>query len=38
MVWSFALCSDNVKQDPMMYGAQFEEVFLVKGPRAASIE
>ena len=23
MVWSLALCPDNAKQDPVVYGAQF---------------
>ena len=36
MVWSFALCPDNAKQDPVVYGAEFGVVFLAKGPRTAS--
>ena len=38
MVWSLALCPDDTKQNPMVYGAEFSVVFLAKGPRAASIE
>ena len=37
MVWSLALCSDDAKQDPVVYGAEFGIVFLVEGPRTASI-
>ena len=37
MVWSLALCPDDAKQDPVMYGAEFGVVFLSKGPRTASI-
>ena len=38
MVWSFALCPDDTKQDPVVYGAKFSVVFLAKGPRTASIQ
>ena len=37
MVWSLALCPDDVKQGPMVYGAEFGVVFLAEGPRTASI-
>ena len=36
--WSFALCPDDTKQDPVVYGAEFGVVvFLAKGLRSASI-
>ena len=40
MVWSLALCPDNVKQDPVVYCAEFgvTVVFLAKGPRTTSIQ
>ena len=38
MVWSLALCPDDAKQDPMVYGAEFGVVFLAKGPCTASID
>ena len=38
MVWSLALCPDDTKQDSVVYGAEFGVVFLVKGPRTASIQ
>ena len=38
MVWSLALCPDDTKQDPVVYGAEFGVVFLAKGPRTASIQ
>ena len=38
MVWSFALCPDDVEQDPVVYGAEFGVVFLVEGPRPVSIQ
>ena len=38
MVWSLALCPDDAKQDPVMYGAEFGVVFLVEGPRIVSIQ
>ena len=31
MVWSLALCPDDAKQDPVVYGAKFGVVFLAKG-------
>ena len=37
MVWSFALCPDDTKQDSVVYGAEFGVVFLAKGPRTASL-
>ena len=37
MVWSLALCPGDAKQDPLVYGAEFGVVFLLKGPRTASI-
>ena len=36
MVWSLALCPDDAKQDPVVYGAEFGVVFLAKGPCTAS--
>ena len=38
MVWSLALCPDDAKQDPVVYGAEFGVVFLAKGSRTASIQ
>ena len=38
MVWSLALCPDDAKQDPVVYGAGFGVVFLAEGPRTASIQ
>ena len=38
IVWSLALCPDDAKQDPVVYGAEFSVVFLAKGPRTASIQ
>ena len=38
MVCSLALCPDDTKQDSVVYGAEFDVVFLVKGPRTASIQ
>ena len=38
MVWSLALCPDDAKQDPVVYGAEFGVVFLAKGPHTASIQ
>ena len=39
MVWSLALYPDNVKQDPVVYGAKFGVVlFLAEGPWTASIQ
>ena len=38
MVWSRALCLDDAKQDPVMYGAAFVVVFLAEGPRTASVQ
>ena len=38
MVWSLALCPDDAKQDPVVYGAEFGVVFLAEGPRTASMQ
>ena len=38
MVWFLALCPDDAKQDPVVYGAEFGVVFLAEGPRTASIQ
>ena len=38
MVWSPALCPDDTKQDPVVYGAEFGVVVLPKDPRTASIQ
>ena len=38
MVWSFALCPDDAKQDSVMYGAECGVVFLAEGPLTASIQ
>ena len=38
MVWSLALCPDDAKRDPVVYGAEFGVVFLAKGPRTSSIQ
>ena len=38
MVYSLALCPYGAKQDPVMYGAEFDVVFLAKGPCTASIQ
>ena len=38
MVWSLTLRPDDAKQDPVVYGAEFGVVFLVEGPRTASIQ
>ena len=38
MIWSLALCPDDAKQDPVVYGAESSAVFLAKGPRTASIQ
>ena len=37
-MWSLALRLDDVKQDPVVYGAEFGVVFLAEGPRTASIQ
>ena len=37
MVWSLASCSDDAKQDLVVYGVEFGVVFLANGPRTASI-
>ena len=37
MVWSLALCPDDTKQDPVVYGAEFSVVFLAKGPQTTFI-
>ena len=38
MVWSLALCSDEARQEPVVYGAEFGVVFLAKGPGTTSIQ
>ena len=38
MVWSLAMCSDDTKQDSVVYGAEFGVVFLAKGSHTASIQ
>ena len=38
MVWSLALCSDDAKQVPVVYAAEFGEVFLAKDSRTTSIQ
>ena len=38
MVWSFALRPNDARQDPVVYGAECGAVFLVEGPRTASIQ
>ena len=38
MVGSLALCPDDAKQDPVVYGAELSVVFLTKGPRTAFIQ
>ena len=38
MILSLALCPDDAKQDPVVYGAEFGVVFLAEGPRTASIQ
>ena len=37
MVWSLALRPDDAEQDPLVYRAEFDVVFLAEGPRTASI-
>ena len=36
MVWSLALCPDDAKQNPVVYGVEFSVVLLAKGPRTSS--
>ena len=39
MVRSLALCRDDAKQDPIVYGTEFgTTVFMAKGPRTASMQ
>ena len=38
MVWSLKLRPGDVKQDPVVYVAEFGVMFLLKGPRTASIQ
>ena len=38
MVWSLALCSDDAKQDQVVYDAELGVVFPGKGPRTPSIQ
>ena len=37
MVGSLALCPDDAKQEPVVYGVESGVVFLAEGPRTASI-
>ena len=38
MVWSLALCPDDSKQDPVVYGAEFGVVFLAEDSRTSSMQ
>ena len=38
MAWFLALCPDDAKQGPVVYGAEFGAVFLAEGPRTVSIQ
>ena len=38
MVWSLALRPDDMKQDPVVYCAEFGVVFLAEGPPTVSIQ
>ena len=38
MVWCLALCPNDTKQDPVVYGAEFGVVFVTKGPQSASMK
>ena len=38
MVWSLELCPDDLKQDSVVYVAEFGVVLLAKGPRTVSIQ
>ena len=38
MIWPLALRSDDAKQDPVVYDAEFGVVFLAESPRIASIQ
>ena len=38
MIWSLALCPDDAKKDPVVYGAEFGVVFLAEGLRTSSIQ
>ena len=38
MVWSLTLCSDDAKQDPVVYSAEFGVACLAKGRPTASIQ
>ena len=38
MVWSLALHSDDAKQYPVVYGAEFDVVFLAEGPSTTSVQ
>ena len=38
MAWSLAMYSDDAKQAPVVYGAEFGVVFLAEGPGTASIQ
>ena len=32
------MCPDDAKQDPMVYGAEFDVMFLAEGPHTVSIQ
>ena len=39
MIWSLAMCSNDAKQDPAVYGAEFGVLFIVvlaNGPRTTA--
>ena len=38
MVWSLALCPDDTKQDPVVYGEEFDVIFPAKGQRTVSMQ
>ena len=38
MVWPLALCPDDAKQHPVVYGTEFGVVSMAEGPRTASIQ
>ena len=38
MVWPLALCPDDAKQDPVVYGTEFGVMFLAKGPPTSPIQ
>ena len=38
MVWSLLLCPDDAKQYSVVYGSEFDVVFLTEGPRTRFIQ